>query len=336
MQAAPLHSSIADGPEDGAAAWLTTADGVRLRAAHWGADARGGTVLLFPGRTEYVEKYGRTARILRARGYATLTVDWRGQGMAARLQPDRALGHVRRFLDYQHDVEALVTHARAIGLPEPFYLLAHSMGGCIGLRALMRGLPVRAACFSAPMWGIRMAPAMRPVAWTLSSLSRPVGLGERIAPGQHPVSYLLRTPFETNSLTGDAETYAFLQGQLRACPDLALGGPSLHWLNESLREMRQLARLPAPALPCLTILGSDDVTVDAGRITQRMAGWTDGRLIVMPGVRHEPMMEGGALLTRVFDLIAATFATGEDRADRGGDRAEGKADCARPSADATA
>ena len=43
-----------------------------------------------------------------------------------------------------------------LALPRPWRLLAHSMGGTIGLRALTRGVPVAAAVFSAPMWGIRV------------------------------------------------------------------------------------------------------------------------------------------------------------------------------------
>ena len=84
--AAPLFPQ-ADGPQGGVAQWLTTSDGVRVRVAVWGRDAPKGTVLLFPGRTEYVEKYGRAAGDLLARGFATVAIDWRGQGLADRLQP---------------------------------------------------------------------------------------------------------------------------------------------------------------------------------------------------------------------------------------------------------
>ena len=107
MTAAPLFAE-ADGPAGGVAYWLTTVDQIRIRVAVWGHDAAKGTVLLFPGRTEYVEKYGRAATDLLTRGYATVTVDWRGQGLADRLQPNAALGHVADFKDYQLDVDAVV------------------------------------------------------------------------------------------------------------------------------------------------------------------------------------------------------------------------------------
>ena len=115
----------------------------------------GGTVLMLPGRTEHAEKYGTTAERLAAAGYASAALDWRGQGLADRLLPDRRKGHVGQFADYQRDLDAFAAAVRET-LPGPFYLLAHSMGGCIGLRGLMRGLDVAAAAFSAPMWGLDM------------------------------------------------------------------------------------------------------------------------------------------------------------------------------------
>ena len=139
MTDAPLFSAVADGPEGGRAFWVTAADGVRLRLGLWTHPGAQGTVLLLPGRTEYVEKYGRAAGDLRARGFATVVIDWRGQGLADRPLDDPMSGHVGDFAEYQLDFDAMVGFARAQGLPEPYYLMAHSMGGCIGLRALLRG-----------------------------------------------------------------------------------------------------------------------------------------------------------------------------------------------------
>ena len=79
MESAPLFAEIADGPDGGEAWWLTADDGVRIRVGAWAKDAPKGTVLLFPGRTEYIEKYGRTAAHLARRGYATRWLP--GQGL---------------------------------------------------------------------------------------------------------------------------------------------------------------------------------------------------------------------------------------------------------------
>jgi len=306
MDQAPYHTDIAGNPH-GVCHWCVTVDGVRIRVGHWPAQGAKGTVLIFPGRTEYIEKYGRTARDFAARGYACVAIDWRGQGIADRLLDNRAVGHVNVFGDYQLDVKATLAHVKKLGLPEPYHLLGHSMGGCIGLRALHDGLPVMSSAFSAPMWGIKMSPALRPIAWGLSTVSKPLGFSGVFAPGQQAETYVLRATADDNTLTSDPDSFDLLQTQLIAHPDLALGGPSLHWLNEALREMRLLALKPAPDVPCITFLGSEESIVDPARIYARMAVWPNGTLVVLDEGRHEVLMEIPALRDQVFDGATALF-----------------------------
>ena len=304
---APFYADVAEAPEGETSLWLTAADGVRLRVAFWRKGVRG-TVLLFPGRTEYIEKYGPAARELAARGYAMLTIDWRGQGLSGRLAGDPALGHVDRFGDYQKDVAALVALARAEGLPEPFYLMAHSMGGQIGLRALKEGLPAKAAVFSAPMWGIHIHSALRPVVWALGGLGSMIGQGKHYAPGTSATSYVLEAAFAGNVLTRDADMYGFMHRQISRYPDLALGGPSVQWVYEALRDCLALSHEPAPDVPCLTMLGTLERVVDPARIRQRMAGWPGGALDLVPDAEHEVMMEAPAVRSRFYDRASALFA----------------------------
>jgi len=307
MEIAPFFTDIAKGPAGGAAHWVTTADGLRIRIGHWtGADVKG-TVLLFPGRTEYIEKYGPAAADFLARGYATVAIDWRGQGISDRTSDIYNMGDVAKFSDYQHDVTAAVAHARALHLPEPFYLVAHSMGGCIGLRALHNGLPVAAAAFSAPMWGITMSTALRPAAWVLSSLSRKIGMDQRFAPGKSGESYVTSCTFDENTLTTDKSMFAFMQDQLRAQPKLGLGGPSLRWLIEALVEMRALSQMPSPDMPCCTFVGTRESIVDPMRIRARMSAWPNGDLHILDGGEHEVMMETPDIRNMVFDTMAAHF-----------------------------
>jgi len=306
LEAAPYHVDIAENP-DCICHWVTTVDGIRTRIGHWPADNTKGTVLIFPGRTEYVEKYGRSAKDLAARGYCSVTIDWRGQGIADRLLENRAIGHVDVFEDYQLDVKAMLSHVEELKLPKPYFLLAHSMGGCIGLRSLYDGLPVKCAAFSAPMWGIRMSPALRPIAWGLSSVSKPLGFSGAFAPGQVAETYVLRASPEDNTLTSDASAFEMLQTQLKAHPDLALGGPSLHWLNEALREMRTLAQRASPDLPCVTFLGSEEAIVDPTRIHERMDSWSNGELMVLDMGRHEVLMELPKIRDKVLDGATALF-----------------------------
>ncbi len=312
---APFSQATADGPPGGSAHWITAADGTRLRIAHWPSEARRGTVVMFPGRTEYVEKYGRTARDYITRGFNFVAIDWRGQGLADRLTEDRHVGHVGAFPDYQQDVAALWSAMEALGLPGPRFLIAHSMGGCIGLRAVMEGLDVHAVVFSAPMWGIQMSAALRPVAWTLSWGANRVGLGALYAPGTGPKHYIEEQPFDGNSLTRDPEMYAYMQAHLAEEPALGIGGPSFHWLHQALSECRALAARPAPDLPCLTFLGTEEKIVDPGRIRDRMAHWPGGTLRMVDGAEHEVLMEVPTIRHAITDETAAFFERHRDRPD---------------------
>ena len=306
MTPTPFHAEVAECPDAPDVRWLEAADGVRLRGVAWRGGQQG-TVLLFTGRTEYIEKYGRVAADLAQRGYATASVDWRGQGLSDRALTDVLTGHVADFADYQHDVDALVAMARRMDLPRPYYLIAHSMGGAIGLRALHRGLDVAAAVFSAPMWGIHLSPLARPFAWILSWIARALGHGHRYVPGTDAAAYAGTTPFDDNLLTTDPEMFAYIQRQTEAHPDLSLGGPSLTWLWAGLRETRRLQRLAPPAYPALAMLGTDEEIVDPDAVRAVMRRWPSGRLDVVEGARHELMMERPEIRKRFFDTAEALF-----------------------------
>ncbi len=298
MKSAPFRADLAEGPEEVRAFWRRGRDGRRIRVVLWPAEGANGSVLLFPGRTEYAEKYGRVARDLNGAGYAVATVDWRGQGFSDRLTDDARLGHVPSFRDYQMDVAELVSSARADGLPEPWFLLAHSMGGCIGLRSLIEGLPVRKAVFSAPMWGFRTPFFIWPVAVFLPRFLGPLGIERRYVPGSGPGNYVTEAGFGSNLLTRNRETFAHMARQLAEEPGLVLGGPSTGWVGSAIAEHRWLARMPRPELPVLTALGSDERIVSTSAIHRMHVNWPSSRLCVIEGARHEVMMELPATRTR--------------------------------------
>lgn len=307
LRSAPFFGGGADGPDDGRAFWFDAIDGIRLRAAVWSAGAPKGTVLLLPGRTEYIEKYGPAAADLAARGFATLAIDWRGQGLAQRLLPDARVGHVNRFSDYQLDLDALLALASDLGVPQPYYLLSHSMGGCIALRALTRAIPVRAAVFSAPMWGLRLSALTRPIAWGLATLAPSLGQAHRYAPGTNASNYVETAAFEGNVLTTDRAMWQQMVTQITAHPELALGGPSLGWVGAALRECQALARMPAPNVPTVTFIGSAEQVVDPAPVLRRMKDWPSGRLITIEGAEHEVIIETAATRKLFFDTAADLF-----------------------------
>ena len=307
---APFFHDLAEGPATAHAVWLTASDGVNLRAGIWPAPGTAkGTVFLLPGRTEYLEKYGRAAADLAQRGYGMVSIDWRGQGLSARALPDPMAGHVGDFAEYQRDMAAVIAMAGTMDLPRPWHLMAHSMGGCIALRHLMTAHPFQSAAFSAPMWGILMAAWMRPFAVALSTASRWFSFDGRYAPGTKPRTYVLDQGFAGNTLTSDPQMWDYMRRQAQAHPELTLGGPSLGWLKAALGECQALAQMPSPDLPVITALGTAEKIVDVGPVHARMAAWPKGKLSLYTGAEHEVMMERPATRSRFFDQAADLFDT---------------------------
>lgn len=307
LSAAPLHEDVCPRKAGGAAWWAHASDGMRLRLAAFTAPEAAGTVLIFPGRTEYIEKYASAACDFADRGFSSLIIDWRGQGLADRMLDDPRIGHVESFADYQLDVSAMLRAAAELDLPKPWFLLGHSMGGCIGLRALMNGIDVAAVAFTGPMWGIRIAPALQPVAFVLKNLLPAIGLGHQMPPTTQAEPYVLSAPFEDNTLTRDREMWEMMRSQLTAYPALSLGGPSIVWLREALAECNALARETAPDTPCLTFLGTNERIVETGRIHVRMQGWPGASLEMIEGGEHEVLMENADIRKATFDRMAAHF-----------------------------
>ena len=309
LSPAPFFDDVAGGPAGGSAHWVQTPDKLRIRVGHWRPeDAQRGTVFMFPGRTEYIEKYGDAAQEFTRRGFAMLAVDWRGQGLADRLLEDKRLGHVVHFTDYQHDVAAAMDLAQVLDLPKPWYVIGHSMGGAIALRAVMDGRSFAACAFTGPMWGIFFTPVMKPLSWITTTFAPVLGMGHKNPATTTLDPYVLSQEFEGNVLTRDRDMYQMMRDQLEAHPELSLGAPTNIWLREALEECRELAGRSSPDLPCLTFMGSHEQITDRKAIRDRMARWPGGELVEIPGGEHEVLMEAPEVRGPVYDRLDALFS----------------------------
>jgi lysophospholipase len=307
MDAAPFHADIAQSPAPARVVWVRASDGVRLRLGMWGPGARG-MVAVFTGRTEVIEKYGRVIADLTAAGYGVAVMDWRGQGLSDRLPRQPLLGDVPDFAHFQRDVTAFDQAIRAFAPDAPRYVLAHSMGGCLALRALLNGFAARAAAFSAPMWGLPLGNVLGGAVNVASRALGVVGLNLREVPGAGIEFRLWDNPFDTNDLTTDRDTYMWMQAQVIARPELRLGAPSLRWLAAALTECAALETQPSPTLPTYCGLGTRERIVSAHSIRARMDKWQNGELQEFDGALHELLMEGPATRAPFMAQTLALFA----------------------------
>ena len=308
MTPAPFNSFPGDPIPRADCFWLRAEDGLRLRAGLWRADRATGTVLLFAGRTEYLEKYNQVADELNAAGFDVLAIDWRGQGLSDRLLPDPRPGHIADFADYQRDVVEMVIAAQELDLPRPRHMLAHSMGGTIGYAALLGGLPVQSAVLSAPMFGIDLRKLPEGLALALANLLIRLGRGDLPAPGAGGNdNFVLSAPYLDNLLTGDGARWGRAVAENATWPEVGIGGATSAWIRAALLECRRLAALPSPEVPALIALGTQERVVSAPAIRARLANWPGTRLLELPDCHHEPMMERDAIRDAFMQAAIAHF-----------------------------
>lgn len=301
---APFYADVADAPAGAEAFWLTASDGIRLRAVVWRGGTRG-TAVIFPGRTEFAEKYGRVTARLAERGLSVLVIDWRGQGLSDRHKGNPMLGHVEDFRIYQRDVAALLGLEAQLDLPDPHYLIAHSMGGCIGLRTLLERADFCGAIFSAPMWHLQMKAATRELTAKMTRLANLVGLGGRLMPGTRAQPTPVSVSFEGNALTSDPQVFAWCVNQISLHPELSLGGPSMQWTYAALEEMARLYVAPLPKVPMLVLLGTEETVVSSSVIRSQVAQMAQGEVVELAGARHEIFMERPEIQTETWRHIDA-------------------------------
>lgn len=270
--------------------WGTLQAGAALRVAHWpGAPNGPGTIVLVQGRAEFIEVYGETIAWLVGRGFAVITFDFRGQGGSRRRT--RGTGHVAAFREYVDDLAAVVRHAGEIGLPRPFHIVAHSMGGLVallGAQTLSR--EVERMVLLAPLLGIERLPLPAPIIGLVAGAARLGGLSRLAATRMPPPG---TQPFEGNRITSDATRYGRLGDLVDRNPALSTGAPTLGWLGAALgaiRRVRRMAGHPLP-VPALFVASGADTIVSTAAIDRFARSVSGGGLVIIPHARHQVLIE---------------------------------------------
>ncbi|TIT67183.1 MAG: alpha/beta hydrolase [Mesorhizobium sp.] len=282
-------------PENATGGFFTTRDGKKIRYGLFAAVARPmrGTVVLLGGRNECIEKYFETIRDLAARGFGVATLDWRGQGDSDRLIRDRQRGYVRSFRDYTADLEQFFEE---IVLPDcrgPYYILAHSAGAVITLLAAPSMVNrVRRMVLIAPFLTLPDLPVSIGTVRRVCSLFCALGLGRLYAAwGPRPRHTL---PFEVNKVTSDPQRYRRNTRIYEEYPQLALGGPTIRWLqaaakaSEAISDPDFMARIQVPLL--IIAAGADQV-VSTKAVEAYARSLRLGSLLMIDGAKHEILQE---------------------------------------------
>ena len=281
-------------PDDAVSGKVRTPDGSVLRVARWDSRPNAkGTVCVFSGRGEYIEKYFETVRDLRQRGFAVATMDWRGQGHSSRQLPDPRKGHVESFSDFEIDVETLMQQVVLPNCPPPYFALAHSMGGAVLLRAAHSGKRwFERTVLVAPMLDFPGARASLPLRVLIRTL-RLAGFGASYVPGRN-VDRARAAGFAGNPLTSDPRRYARNAAIFAADPAIGIGSPTVAWLDAAFATMVAFRAADYPAQidqPVLMVEAGGDAIVSGAAIKRFAARLPAGSHRVIAGARHEILQE---------------------------------------------
>jgi lysophospholipase len=273
-----------------------------LRFARWEA-TRGparGTVCLFQGRGEFIEKYFEVVADLRRRGFAVATMDWRGQGGSPRLLPNPMKGHVRSFAEFDQDLAAFMQEVVLPYCRPPYVAMAHSMGGHILLRnAAVPNSWFERMVLSAPMIQIaeaRLSPSPA-LARVYAEVLAGIGLGWLYAAGgnDNPIE---AEPFEDNVLTSDRERYARNRMIVEKAPALGLGSPTIAWLRAALRSIATVSAPEYPLrvrVPLLLFAAGMDTVVSTTAVEEFGQRLKVGSHVLLSQARHEILQETDAV-----------------------------------------
>jgi lysophospholipase len=275
---------------------MVARDGVNIRYCLWPrtAEKRRGTVCLFSGRGEFIEKYFETIGDLRRRGFAVAMMDWRGQGGSDRALRNPSKGHVEDFAHYDADLRQFMNEIVLSDCPAPFYGMAHSMGGHILLRsALTKVCWFDRLILAAPMIDIAQEMVRQPFLRLFIEGLVLVGLGDLFIPGGRGRPWEL-APFDDSRLTSDRLRYERIRDVLEAAPWVGLGSPTIAWLHAASRSLMQINALgfaPSVKVPTLIVAAGNDDVVSTRAIERFATRVKTCRHLVIAGAKHELLQE---------------------------------------------
>lgn len=282
-------------PDQATVGFFTARDGKKIRYACFAATGRPlkGTVIILPGRNECIEKYFETIRDLASRGLGSALIDWRGQGGSDRLIRDAQRGYVKRFSEYADDLEQFFEEVVLPDCRGPYYILGHSSGALIALLSSPAMVNrVRRMVLIAPFLALPGQRMSMKAVHRLTTLLCLLGLGHLYAAwGPRKKG---GTPFEINKLTTDPIRYQRNVHLYDTFPQLALGGPTIRWLQAASEAALKVSRpgfMAAIKVPMLVVAAGADRVVSTHAVDAFARSLRVGSLLTIDGAAHEILQE---------------------------------------------
>jgi lysophospholipase len=296
-------------PADATVSMASAPDGWPLRTYFQPRRGKArGSILWLSGRGDIFEKYLESFDQWAASGRSVTSFDWRGQGGSGRLGADPRVGHVDDFATWIDDLAAFFDDWRHRE-PGPHFVMGHSMGGHLLLRALAeRRIAPDAVVLSAPMLGFDTGPL--PFSWAASFAH----LMARVTSSRHAAWKSNEKPSlpgvsRQSLLTHDDARYADELWWKKQDSVLVLGPPSWTWLDAAFRSIALLRRPQAVehiTQPILIVGTDGDRLVSPRAIRDFAPRLPHAKLFMLDkNAAHEVLRERDELRDRVMAEITA-------------------------------
>ncbi|GEK12532.1 alpha/beta fold hydrolase [Aliivibrio fischeri] len=217
------------------------------------------TLVLVNGRNESYWKYKEV--ILELSPYFNIyAYDHRGQGESGRMTQDHELGHVDDFHDYVMDLYIFMERVVRPNLNGECFMLSHSMGAAVMTQYLsMFDHPVKASAATSPMFGVYIPGKVHGLKKQTLNLLDILANKPNYALGQ---SHFKKVRYEENVLTHSQVRYQMFVDLFVNNPNLRLGGPSTHWITESIKAGKKcIANAHKVKIPMLILQAGGDLVV---------------------------------------------------------------------------
>lgn len=248
-----------------------------------------GTIVVSYGFTESCLKYYELLYYFYREGYQAAIMDHRGHGRSMREVEDMTVVHVELFSRYVKDLHHFVEKkVKPMADGKPLYLFAHSMGGCIGTFYLEQYPDdFKRAVLTAPMLGVKLGGCPAWAARVLCDMEVFRGKGtERLFTQS---AFDPDESFAECSASSEAR-HAWYMKKRREDENYQTSSGSYYWGKEAINagefvvSRKQAEKVKASVLLFQAEYDSLVKPEPQDRFISRIA---DGRLVFVPGVRHE-------------------------------------------------